>query len=142
MTDDALFPTPGAVDPDEAIAREEITRYYEDRVTEARAALDKAQQKFDARVRERIEWHAAGRITHDGMDGKTVGEASMISSHATSRYMKAAQAAIYRGGDRAEAERLGEREKALRRWLTAQGHDLGALAEPAPEASKRKRGKR
>lgn len=142
-----LFPEPGPADPDEVIAREEIGRYYADRLAEADAALTAAQDVYRTRLAEMERWADRGEITPD-----VVGRIDMapgdIASHAWGRYHKACRPLLAQmrpaenglvintspgaASLRAEAERLGEREKALRRWLTAQGHDLGPLAEPQP----------
>lgn len=130
--DDGLFPTTGPEHSD-AVAREEITRYYADRLAEAEAALAAAEDAYRARLAEMDTWTERGEITPD-----VVGEMNMapsaIASASSSRYFAASNAAIYRGGDREEALRLGERDQALRRYLTAKGHgpDLGALAVPPP----------
>ncbi len=130
-SDGGLF-DPVDAHPDGVVARKEITRYYTDRVAEARAALAEAQERLAAREREQAAWTERGQITHKAMAGRLNMTATLIASHSIDRYQKAAQAVIGRRGGRAEAERLGERERALRRWLTAQGHNLGALALPAP----------
>lgn len=125
---------------DEQIAREEITRYYEDRLAEADEALTAAQDTYRSRLAEHDAWQRDGHITPDRVGRMDMAPGAIVSA-SLSRYEKAADAAIFRGGDRAEAQRLGQREKALRRWLTAQGHgpSLGALAEPAPDQRKGRR---
>lgn len=151
---DGLFPEPQPAHPDEVVAREEITSYYADRLAEADEALTAAQDVYRARLAEMDRWAERGEITPDAV-GRIDMAPGNIASHAISRYQQACRPLLAQmravGGLvvntdpaaarelRAEAERLGEREKALRRWLTAQGHDLGALAEPQPG---RKRGGR
>lgn len=136
-SDDGLFEA-SKVDqhPDAALAREEITRYYEDRVAEARAALAKAQALLDEREAAHTAWTQRGEIEPEGRAGSLRMEAVLIVSHASSRYMQAAQKTIANRGNAelgAAAEAASEREQELRRWLTAQGYDLGAMALPAPE---------
>jgi len=128
--------------PDATLAREEISRYYEDQVAEARAELAEAQALLDRREQQRLAWAERGEITAEARAGSLRMEAVLIVSHAVSRYQRAANAALEKRGDRelhAAAEAAGERERALRRWLTAQGYDLGAMALPAPPRGKRGR---
>lgn len=132
--------------PDAAIAREEITRYYADRVAKAQAALDKAQAELDECRRQQAVWTGRGEITAEGANDALAltMEVALLVSHSTSRFQKAAWAAISNRGNaelRAEADEAQKREEALRRWLTAQGFDLGAMALPEP-ASARVRGGR
>lgn len=116
---------------DEVIAREEIAAYYSGRLEEARQELERAQAAFDAAVSERDAWEADGEITaHPGAGYDLAVHA--IVARANSTYLSAANAAIYRDGSREAAATARARDEALRRWLTAQGHDLGALAIPAP----------
>jgi hypothetical protein len=149
-TDDALFPQPEPEPehPDTAIAREEITRYYEHQLSEARTALAEAQHRFDTAAQQKAEWTRNGRITPD-MLGDLDLAAHEIAAFAIDRWHQACKPLLNQmravGGRvvntdpeaartlRAEVDRLGAREVALRRWLTAHGYDLGALAEPAPK---------
>lgn len=150
---DGLFPEPSPSHPDEQVAHEEIGRYYDDRVTEAEQALANAQAALAQRQAEQQAWVSRKEITPDVV-GMTDMAPIVISSVSTSRYQQAVKPildqmdtvggrVVNRSADagrlRAEAERLGEREKALRRWLTAQGHDLGAMAEPPPAGIGRRR---
>jgi len=153
VDDDGLFAAPRPAHPDEAVAHEEIGRYYGDRVDEARKLLAEAQATLARHLAEEEAWTSRQEITPDVI-GQTDMAPIMISSASTSRYHQACKPLLAQmeaaGGRvvnrdpvgarrmRAEAERLGERDKALRRWLTAQGYDLGAMAEPPP-ASRRTR---
>ena|SRR5688572_22597686 len=137
---DPLFPAPEPAHPDEQVAREEITRYYEDQIAEADEALTAAQDTYRRRLADQDAWRQRGEITADPVADTDMGPLAIVAA-AQARYHAAAFKAIYEGGDKAEAERLGEREKALRRWLTANGHDLGPLAEPARQ-QRRKGGRR
>lgn len=133
--DDGLFAAPTPEHPDAAAARGEISRYYEDRAAEARAALAEAQAELDTREQELTAWTQRGEITAEGVAGSLRMEAVLIVSHSTSRYMQAAHASFDHRGDQtlhAAAEAASDRQEALRRWLTAKGYDLGDLALPAP----------
>jgi seryl-tRNA(Sec) selenium transferase len=125
---------------DEVLAREEVTRFYTDRVTEARAELAKAQAEVDRCEREQAAWIERGHITNEAMAGTLRMEVVLIVSHSSSRYQKAGFAAMKKSGDsvlRAVAEDADRRQEALRRWLTAEGYDLGAMALPEPKSKRR-----
>lgn len=139
--------------PDATVAREEITRYYEDRVADAERRWREAVAELARREAERGAWLERGEITPDMAGGSDMAPGA-IASALISRYQAACRPLLDQmravGGlvvnrdpnaaqMRAEAERLGERDKALRRWLTAQGYDLGALAEPLPDRQWRRR---
>ena len=150
---DALFPVSTPEHPDAAVAREEITRYYDERVVKAGEALAKAQAELARLVSERAAWTERGEITPDIVGGTDMAPGA-IASASIGRWQQACKPLLAQmeavGGRvvnrdpagarrmRAEADRLAERDKALRRWLTAQGYDLGALAEP-PSARPRRR---
>lgn len=151
--EDGLFALPEPTHPDEVVAHEEIGRYYADQVTEARQALADAQAKLAKREEWLEAWTDRREITPDVV-GSTDMAPVMISAASTGRYQAACQPllrqmeavagrVVNRAPNapqmRAEAERLGDREKALRRWLTAKGHDLGALAEPPTEERRSRR---
>ncbi len=156
MTDNGLFEIPTESHPDQQIAHEEITRYYDERVDEARRALAAARAVLDERLTEQAAWRDRREITPDVV-GNTDLAPHSIAGASIDRYHEASRPLIAqmdtvggrvvnRSSDaarlRAEAERCGEREKALRRWLTAQGHDLGALAEPPAKGPRAQRGRR
>ncbi len=129
---------------DTVIAREEIARYYADRVAEAQAAVAKAQAELDECQRRQTSWATRAEITAERTDKLALTiEVAPLVSHSTSRFQKAAWASIQNPGHaglRAEADEAGQREEALRRWLTAEGYDLGAMALPEP-ACARSRGR-
>lgn len=56
---DALFVAPEPAHPDEAVAREEIARYYTDRLAEADERLTQAQDLYRARLAELDAWNVA-----------------------------------------------------------------------------------
>jgi hypothetical protein len=141
--DEGLFAAPTPVHPDAAVAHEEIARYFEDQVAGAREKLEWAQAEMVRAVAARTAWTERGEIPA-AMSGRIDMAATWIASASISRYQQACHLLLGQlqavggvgsgvvnrdpnaGQMRAEAERLGEREKALRRWLTAQGHDLMA----------------
>jgi len=128
---------------DETIAREEIDRYFEDRCAEAEAAVEAAQAELNKRHALRAAWVDRSEIVAPPGPNPALAlkmEISLITSHAGSRYLHAANKAIANRGDAdllAAAEDASVREKALRRWLTKQGYDLGALALPEPKTKRR-----
>ena len=90
MSDDAPFPTSAPAQPsrpDDRVAREEITRFFDDRVAEATAALRKAEAELRDRESARALWHATGRA---GAATSRLGEAAFVASPAMGRYQKAA----------------------------------------------------
>jgi len=143
---ETLFPAPQPEHPDAHVARQEISRYYSERADDARAALAEAQARLDARERELTAWNERGQISADVPAGAIDLTAVVIESVTTGRYLDAARAAIYqRPGDPAaleEAEQARQRSEALRRWLTAEGYDLGSRALPAPQDTRRRAGTR
>ncbi len=54
--------SPAPEHPDATLAREEISRYYEDQVAEARAELAEAQALLDRREQQRLAWAERGEI--------------------------------------------------------------------------------
>lgn len=152
MSEDALFDPPRPAHPDQQVAYEEIGRYYDDRVTEARAAFAEAQRLLNRCLAEQDAWVSGRKITPEmigsvDMAPSTISAASMDRYHAACKPVLAQMSA--RGGIvvnndpnideiREEAVRLGKREKDLRRWLTAQGYYLGLLAEPPAEQRPRR----
>lgn len=146
MSEDALFDPPRPAHPDQQVAYEEIGRYYDDRVTAARTAFAEAQRLLDRCLAEQDTWVSRREITPE-MIGSVDMAASSISAASMDRYHEACKPVVaqmsVRGGSvvnndpnigeiREQAVRLGDREKDLRRWLTAQGYHLGVLAEPPP----------
>ncbi len=156
MSDDALFPQAAPEHPDAQVAREEITRYYDDEVARAARGLEEAQARLVEATTARTAWAERGEITPENKAGPIDMTALVIVGKSQDRYHQATQKLLgtldTRGGPvvnicdntalREEAERLGQREKALRRWLTAQGHDLGVMAEPPPPGSLRDQNQR
>src|SRR6266511_4609355 len=86
--------SPAPEHPDATLAREEISRYYEDQVAEARAELAEAQALLDRREQQRLAWAERGEITAEARAGSLRMEAVLIVSHAVSRYQRAANAAV------------------------------------------------
>lgn len=128
---------------DEQIAREEISAYYAEQFAKARQAFEAAVTRQAEAEQALAAWEQRGEITFTSRDAciseKLAAELRrvdlvMITNHSMSRYMLAAKSAIERPGDaelHAAALAAQERERALRRWLTAQGYDLGLDAAPA-----------
>lgn len=128
--------------PDAAAAREEITAYYDNRIDEARAAVAKAQAELDRHTAARAAFLDRGEITVEGAAGHLHMGAILIVSYSVGRYQRAASAAIDNRGNatlQAAAEAAGDRERALRRWLTAKGYTLGDMALPPPPTGRRGR---
>lgn len=127
--------------PDARVAREEIFAYYAERVAAAKADLEEALAEVGVWQERREVWRTTGAVPGDVV-GRTDMEPLAIAGRSMDRYQRAASRAVDLMGpgksavELAEAmrvaEELGERDKALRRWLTAQGHDLGAVALPPP----------
>jgi len=142
---DVLFDPPPPPHPDAAVAKEEVTRYYTDRLNEAEETLAAATAARANRLLDLNVWLARDEITSEGMAGDLHMAALSIVGHAQSRFMAAARASIDSRSDaalRAAVDDVQARMEALRRWLTAEGYGLGVDALPAPEESKRGRGKR
>lgn len=159
MDDDgALFDLPEAPHPDQEVARREIGRFYADQVAQAEIDLAKAQQAvanaeaaLAARQHEQAAWQQHGTITphmlgdHD-QAGDDIVWALWGRVQAATRPLLA-QLATDRGqvvntspdADRlcAAADTAQQRMDATRRWLTAKGYDLGALAQPRPPKPRR-----
>lgn len=130
----------------EQIAREEITQHYADQVADARKAYEEAAAALAAAERARDAWTSRGQITsaNRGVDPDNpvfiANQVLRITADSQSRYMAAARVAIDNRGDaqlHAEAEEARDRSEALLRWLTAQGHELGALARDSTRGGNR-----
>jgi hypothetical protein len=145
------FDVPEPVSADERIAREEIDRFYADRVKEAEEAYAKAADALAAASRLYEAWCETGTIVpvHPGKHPNrltlTVRE---IADDSQNRYTAAMQDLIRpvmrapttavaeselrrlranpeTATARAAADALGDRAKVLCRWLISQGHDIG-----------------
>lgn len=137
--DDTLFPEPTPADPDEAIAREEIDAFYRELIADAQAAVAVAQQALARAVARRDVWSNTGTPPRDPLRDLDM-EVLAIVGRGTEAYRRAAMSAIEKPGDRGlreTAEQARCRDEAVRRWLTARGYGLGALALPAPKTKKR-----
>lgn len=120
---------------DEDVARAEITRHYEQRVTKARAELDKMvaelQRKLAAAETARTVWQTSGEITSSSPVGNPRAEYAVESEvmgillTADEPYDAAVSVAFENPGDadRHLAVRQYEaRVQAVTRWLGAHGH--------------------
>jgi hypothetical protein len=152
------FDVPEPVSGDERIAREEIERFYAERVSARQAAFDKAAAELAAAQRLMATWHNTGKIAPMWPESNRHREeltALAIADEAVNRHTSAMQDAIRpilhaptcseamaearrisTSPDAADllktAEDLGGRAEALCRWLTAQGYDLGLWSAPGP----------
>ena len=111
---------PEPPDPDERVAREEISRYYAERLAEADEQLTRAQDAYRARLAEQEAWEQRGEITPDVSGGTNLTPGLLIIA----------------------SMRCGGPDGALRRWLTENGYDLGPLAEPSPDQPRKRKGHR
>lgn len=145
------FHVPTPVSDDERIAREEIERFYVDRLRAAEEAYVKAGDALAAASRQHEAWCTTGQIApvysapSQHRDELTI---AAIVDDALNRHLSAMQdlirpatqassntaawTALRRyatsqegAAAHAAATELGHRAKALCRWLMEQGHDLG-----------------
>jgi hypothetical protein len=86
--DDGLFAAPEPPHPDEQIAREEIARFYQDRLAEAEAALAAAEDAYRARLAEMDAWDQRGEITPDQIGVMDMAPGA-IASASIDRYQQA-----------------------------------------------------
>ncbi len=158
------FDAPEPVSADERIAREEIERFYVDRVAARQATLDKAAAELAAAQRLLTAWRDTGEIAPMWPEANPHRQkltALAIADEAMNRHTAAMQEAVRPvlhaptvGAAMAEARRintspdiaklrkaaedLGDRAKALCRWLTARGYDLGPWSVTDSKTRKRR----
>lgn len=136
--DDALFPAPVPVDPDEAVALRHIEAYFQRPVDRARERIRVANAELESALARQSDWQRTGVLSDADADCVAIAAQSVVldTGSALIRTPGFPNVAL----DRGPYERAQVEHAAVCRYLRARHPNLvGTQSEPERGPARRKR---